>query len=43
MWQMIRFETGISASVGGFSLDFGDQCHLFPYGQNIQERSTVWL
>jgi hypothetical protein len=29
MWQMVRIEVQILASVGGFSVDFGGQCHLF--------------
>jgi hypothetical protein len=30
MWQMVRFEVELSASVGRFPVGFGGQCHLFP-------------
>jgi hypothetical protein len=44
MWWMVGFEAGISASVDGFSVDFGDQCHLFSDDQNIQVwNHTIWL
>jgi hypothetical protein len=36
MWQMVRLEVEILTSVGGFPVDFGGQCHLFPDDQNIQ-------
>jgi hypothetical protein len=41
MWQMVRIETEISASVGGLSLDFGRQCRLLPDHENIQERNAA--
>jgi hypothetical protein len=41
MWQMDRFEVEISASVGGFSVNFIDQCHLFSDGQNIQKMEHI--
>jgi hypothetical protein len=37
MQQMVRFEVEILASVDGFLVDFGDQCHLFPDDENIQK------
>jgi hypothetical protein len=44
MQHVVRIEAEISASVGGFSVDFGCQCHLLPDDQNIQERNrTIWL
>jgi hypothetical protein len=39
MWQMVRVAVSISASVGGFLVEFGGQCHLFPYAQNIKKGS----
>jgi hypothetical protein len=39
MWWMVRFEAEISASVGGFSINFHDLCHPFPDDQNIQKRN----
>jgi hypothetical protein len=30
MWQMVRTEDEISASVDEFSVNFGGQCHPFP-------------
>jgi hypothetical protein len=38
MQWMVRFVVEISASVGGFPLDFSGQCHLFP-DENSQERN----
>jgi hypothetical protein len=44
MWRMVRIDVEISASVDGFSVDFGGQCRLFPDDQNVQKRNrTVWL
>jgi hypothetical protein len=37
MWQMVRVEFEILASVGGFPVDFGGQCRLFPDDQNIKK------
>jgi hypothetical protein len=34
---MVRVEVEISASVVGFPVDFGGQCHLFPDDQNIHK------
>jgi hypothetical protein len=34
---MVRVEVEISASVDRFPVDFGDQCRLFPDGQNIKK------
>jgi hypothetical protein len=36
---MVRFEVEILASVSGFSVDFGGQCHLFPEDQNILKKN----
>jgi hypothetical protein len=33
--RTVRVEAEISACVGGFSVDFGGQYHLFPDDQNI--------
>jgi hypothetical protein len=34
----------ISASVGGFAVDFGGQCRLLPDDQNIQDSDrTAWF
>jgi hypothetical protein len=41
MRRMVRFEVEMSASVGGFSVDFGDQCRTFPDDQNIQKRNRT--
>jgi hypothetical protein len=41
MWQMVRIKTDILASVGGLSVDFGDQCHFFPDDHKIQERDCT--
>jgi hypothetical protein len=35
--RMVRVEVEMSVSVGGFPVDFGGQCRLFPDDQNIQE------
>jgi hypothetical protein len=41
---MVRIEVEISASVGGFSVEFGGQCRLLSADQNIQERNySAWL
>jgi hypothetical protein len=37
MQQMVRFKVEISTIVGGYSIHFGGQCHLFPDDQNIQK------
>jgi hypothetical protein len=37
MWRMVSYEVEVSASVGGFPVDFGGQCHLYPDDQNIQK------
>jgi hypothetical protein len=42
MWQMIRTEVEILASVGGYSVDFGGQRHLIPDDQNIQKRTALF-
>jgi hypothetical protein len=39
MWQMVRTEVEITASMGGFSVDFGGHCRLLPDGQTTQERN----
>jgi hypothetical protein len=40
---MVILEVEVSASVGGFPVDFGGECRLFP-DENIQKRSrTVWF
>jgi hypothetical protein len=39
MWQMVRVEAEMPASVGGFPVDFGGQCCLFPDDQNIKKSS----
>jgi hypothetical protein len=36
---MVRFEVEISASVGGFPVDFGGHCHFLPDDENIQKRN----
>jgi hypothetical protein len=36
---MVKIEVEIWAIVGVFSMDFGDQCSLFPDDQNIQKRT----
>jgi hypothetical protein len=41
MCGMVRFEIGISASVGGFSVNFSGQCHPFPDNQNVQKRKRI--
>jgi hypothetical protein len=41
MRWMVRFEVEICASVGGFSVDFGGQCHVFTDNQNIQKRNFI--
>jgi hypothetical protein len=38
---MVRFEVEFSASVRGFSLNFGGQCPLFPDDQIIQRRIAL--
>jgi hypothetical protein len=35
------FEIEISASVDGFSVTFGGQCHPVPDDQNIQKRNRT--
>jgi hypothetical protein len=35
---MVGTEVEMSASVGGFNVDFGGQCRLLPDDRNIQER-----
>jgi hypothetical protein len=37
MRQMVRVEVEISASVGGFPVGIGGQCHPFPDDQNIKK------
>jgi hypothetical protein len=37
MQRMFRVEVEISASVGGFPVDFGGWCFLFPDDQNIKK------
>jgi hypothetical protein len=37
----VRNEAEISASAGGFSVDFGGKCHLFSDDQNIQRRNCT--
>jgi hypothetical protein len=39
--QMVKSEVEISASVGGFPVDFGGQCHLLPVDQNIRKGITL--
>jgi hypothetical protein len=34
MWQVVRFDTEISTSVGEFSVNFGGQRHPFPDDQS---------
>jgi hypothetical protein len=41
MWRMVRFEVEVSASVGGFSVDFGGQCRLFSDDRKIQKRNRT--
>jgi hypothetical protein len=41
MQRMVRVEVEVSASVGGFPVDFGGQCRLFPDDQNIQKRNRT--
>jgi hypothetical protein len=42
--RMVRVEVELSASVGGFPVDFGGQCRHFPVDQNIKkDNGTVWL
>jgi C1A family cysteine protease len=36
---MVRFEVEISASVGGFSVNFGGQCHAFLDDHDFQKRN----
>jgi hypothetical protein len=36
MRRMVRFQVEISAIVGGFTVDSGGQCLLFPDDQNIK-------
>jgi hypothetical protein len=43
MQRMVRFEVEISASVGGFPVDLGGQCHLFPDDQNIGSLARLRL
>jgi hypothetical protein len=38
MRPTVRVEVEISASAGGFPVDLGGQCRLFPDDQNIQKR-----
>jgi hypothetical protein len=41
---MVRVEVEVSAIVGGFPVDFGGQCRLFPDNQNMKKGNcTVWL
>jgi hypothetical protein len=37
MQPMVRVEVEVPASVGGFPVDFGGQCRLFPDDQNIKK------
>jgi hypothetical protein len=37
MRPMVKVEAEISASVGGFPVDFGGQCRLFPDDVNIKK------
>jgi hypothetical protein len=39
--RLVRFEIDVSASAGGFSVDFGGQCHFFPDDQNVQKRNRI--
>jgi hypothetical protein len=41
MQWIVRFEVEVLASVGGFSVDFGGQCCLFPDDQNVQKRNCT--
>jgi hypothetical protein len=44
MGRMVRIEAEISASVGGFAVDFGGQCRLPLDDQNIQDKDRpAWL
>jgi hypothetical protein len=41
VWQMVTIEVEMSASVGGFSVDFGVQRRLLPDDQNMQESNRT--
>jgi hypothetical protein len=43
MWQMVRIEIDILASVGGLSVEFGGQCHLLADDQNNQKKNRTVL
>jgi hypothetical protein len=43
MWYMVRIEVAVTASVGGFCVDFGDQCCHFPDDWKIQKRNELFL
>jgi hypothetical protein len=36
MWRMVRTAAEISASVRGFSVDYGCHCHSFVHEKNTQ-------
>jgi hypothetical protein len=38
---MAGVEVEISASVGGFPVNFGGECHPLPEKQNIQKRNLI--
>jgi hypothetical protein len=41
MRRIVRFEAEVSASVGGFSVNYGGQCLSYPDDQNIQENIRI--